>query len=137
MYDSKHQNILDTALQLLQKEVPDLVAVFVFGSFGTEYERNDSDLDLAILTRSLHSVDTVKLWYLAQEIARNVKQDVEIADLREASTVFAFEILSSGNCIFCSDEPFLANFDTLAISMYLRFQEERKEILQDYESGAL
>ncbi|MFI5343508.1 MAG: nucleotidyltransferase domain-containing protein [Chlamydiales bacterium] len=135
-YDEEHQNILNTAVQILQQKIPRLVAVIAFGSFGTKYEREDSDLDLAILTEEVQSsIDIVRLWDIAQDIARTIDLDVDLINLRSASTVFCYQILTTGSVIFCSNQLILAHFDTLIISMYLRLQEDRKDILDDYEKG--
>ncbi len=81
-YDENHQKLLDTAIQILKTKLSGLVAVVAFGSFGTEYERNDSDLDLAVLLKKqCDPVDPVKLWDLAQEIANTIGRDVEVINL--------------------------------------------------------
>jgi len=135
-YDEKHQKILATAVQILLQQFPELAAVIAFGSFGTEYERSESDLDLAILTADpCETIDIVKLWEVAQEIARTIGRDVEVINLRQASTVFCYQVLTSGTPVYCSNELALAYFDNLTMSMYLRLQEERKDILGDYEKG--
>lgn len=43
--------ILTTSLEMINEQFPNIWAVYLFGSFGTEYERADSDLDLAILLK--------------------------------------------------------------------------------------
>ena len=135
-YDETHQKILNTGIQILRNKLPGLIAVVAFGSFGTEYERHDSDLDLAILLKEPdNSVDPVKLWNLSQEIAKAIGRDVDIINLRQASTVFSYQVLTSGNTVYCSNEMILANFENLIMSMYLRFQEERKDILKDFGKG--
>ncbi len=135
-YDFKHQKILDTAVLILREKLTNLIAVIAFGSFGTEHERKESDLDLAVLTEELaESSDALNLWNIAQEIASAIGRDVDIVNLREASTVFSFQVLTTGTPIYCSNELKLAYFDNLRISMYLRFQEERKELLDDFMKG--
>ena len=135
-YEKKHQKTLDTAIEILREKIPGLVAIIVFGSFGTEYERKESDLDLAILTEEpANSLDPVQLWNLAQELARTINSDIELIDLRQASTVFCFQVLSTGTPIYCANDVILARFDTMIMSMYQRLQEERKDILNDYQKG--
>lgn len=134
--DEKHKKTLDAVLSILREELPGLAAVIVFGSFGSEYERAESDLDLAILMeKHQDATDSVFLWTLAQKIASKIGRDVEIINLRQASTVFAFQVLTSGTTVYCANDFALASFDTLIMSMYQRLQEERKEILDDYEKG--
>ena len=116
-------------------EISELIAVVLFGSFGSEYETQQSDLDLALLSKN--KLDPVFLWNLSQEIARILKKDVDLIDLSKASTVFRFQVLSSGYVVYCSNEQEYAQFDTTAFTMYFDFQETRKGILEDYEKGNL
>ncbi len=133
--DQEHKKQLETALDKIKKEIPELVAVVLFGTFGSEYETQQSDLDLAFLSKC--KLDPVLLWNLSQEVARALKRDVDLIDLREASTVFRFQVLSTGIVIFCSNEQEYAQFDTASFTMYFDFQETRKGILEDYEKGNL
>lgn len=121
---------IQIAVEQLSKHVPQLIAIILFGSFGTEYETDQSDLDLAILSSS--KLEVVAMWELSQKIAIQLNKDVDLVDLRQASTVFKFQILSTGKIIFCTNLDEFALFETTAFSMYLSFQETRKEILQDY-----
>jgi predicted nucleotidyltransferase len=128
----EHQDKLQIAIRRILKDIPDIIAIVLFGSYGSEYETSESDIDLAILSRS--KMDTVTLWELAQQVAVELKQDVDLVDLQEASTVFRFQILSTGKVIFCSDPTAFGFFETTSFSMYLNFQETRKEILGDYSA---
>ena len=136
-YDEQHQTTLNHAVSLIRENVDNLVAILVFGSFGSKYEREDSDLDLAIITKeNTGALDPVRLWKLAQTIAIKINRDVDLIDLREASTVLNFQVLSTGTLLHCTDELGFAKYDALMLSMYLRFQEERKEILEDFDKKA-
>ena len=129
-FDTPHQKILDIAIDTIRKAYPDVIAIYVFGSFATAFENRESDVDLAFL-RAKES-DNVATWELAQEIARIIDRDVELIDLQKASTVFRYQIFATGTCVFCQHDVEHARFENLVISMYLRFQEERKEILNYY-----
>ena len=127
-----HQAMLDIAIARVTKKHPDVIALYVFGSFGTSYEKRDSDIDLAFF-RNIES-DNVETWHLAQEIASAVDKDIDLIDLQKASTVFRYQIFTTGTLIYCQNDILHARFENLVISMYLRFQEERKEILKLYSS---
>lgn len=122
-FDTEHTHILEIAQKKLVQTFPDLVAIYVFGSFGTKYERPDSDIDLAILPE--HAVDVVTLWNLAQEIAVESKRDVDLIDLKKASTVFRHVILSSGTRFYTKDRVKCSFLENSYESMYLRFKEDR------------
>ena len=132
-FDQKHRKILDSIIKKIHQVLPNVMGIYLFGTFGSEYETKSSDIDIALLSQE--NLNKVELWDLAQEISSEVNRDVELIDLHEASTVFRFQILSSGQRIDCRNETSCAHFENLCYSMYLRFQEERKSILDDYKEG--
>lgn len=121
---------LQVAIDEILNAFPRAVAVYRFGSFGTQYQRKESDLDLAILISE--SVDSLKLWNLAQGIASKINTDVEIINLFDASTVFRHQIVTTGTRVYCSDTKKADSVENNYISMYLRLNEERADILKDY-----
>ena len=123
------KEIFEKSIQAILKVFPHIYAIYVFGSFGTQYETAQSDLDLAVL--SSETLDTVQLWQLAQEVAREIRRDVEIVDLKEASTVFKFQVLTTGKRIYCQDEKKCDCIENVYLSMYLRLNEERAGIIED------
>ncbi|MBA3238858.1 MAG: nucleotidyltransferase domain-containing protein [Parachlamydiaceae bacterium] len=129
--DLLHKKQLQIAIDMLLRNIPDLFAIVLFGSYGHEYETSQSDLDLAFLSKSKQ--DVVYLWELAQNIAIELNRDVDLIDLRSSSTVFRFQILSSGKLIYCSNQKDFDFFENTTFAMYLNFQETRKEILNDYK----
>ena len=120
---------LKVSIQLLQEELPDLRGIYCFGSFGTEYETQESDLDLAILPASpMNSLDR---WQLQEKLAFQLKRDVDLVDLIKASTVFQWENLHSGQRLFTADKDSCDFFENFVDSAYLRLQESRQGILED------
>lgn len=118
---------LDIVKSKILAKWPDVLAIYVFGSFGSQYETRTSDLDIAIIP--IESPDNITTWNLAQEIAIAINRDVDLVDLKKASTVFCYEILTTGKRIYCSDLEKTDSFENLSWSMYLRFNEERKDII--------
>jgi predicted nucleotidyltransferase len=57
----------DQIYTLLETKLEGLLAVYQFGSFGTPYERTDSDIDLAVLAEK--PLESLQLWNLAQELS--------------------------------------------------------------------
>ena len=81
-------------LQRLQAEFPDLLAVYAFGSRITGNAREDSDLDLAILVAGY--ADPIRLFQLSGDLAEITACPVDLLDLRAASTVMQYQILTTG-----------------------------------------
>lgn len=123
----------DKIFAIAKKEIiqvfPRVKGIYVFGSFAKNEDTKESDLDLAILLD--RPADKVMLWDLAQEIAIKINRDVDLIDLFSASTVFQFQIISSGKRIDSQDLKACDSFEDLTYSMYIRFNESRQDTLDD------
>lgn len=119
-------------IQLLTEQLPKLQGVYLFGSQADGTARAGSDYDIAFLVEWGHSPSRRELWKLSLLLAKQLRVDyVDLIDLQNASTVFRFEIVSTGERIFTKDEDFCATFEMTAYSMYQRLNFERREILED------
>ncbi|MEJ7137350.1 type VII toxin-antitoxin system MntA family adenylyltransferase antitoxin [Amphibiibacter pelophylacis] len=81
-------------LQAIQAGVPDLMAVYAFGSRIQGTARPDSDLDLAVLVAGY--ADPLLLFDLAGSLADVAGCPVDLLDIRAASTVMQHQILTQG-----------------------------------------
>ncbi|HRF43113.1 MAG TPA: nucleotidyltransferase domain-containing protein [Candidatus Competibacteraceae bacterium] len=120
-----NQRIVDRILRAM----PEIWAIYRFGSAGTPYERGDSDIDLALLLPK--PVDNLARWELAQNLARQLKRDVDLVDLQSASTVLRHQVFHHGQRIYCADWFSSEEFESRALSDYVRLNEARRGILQD------
>lgn len=119
------------AISLIEQTVPCLWAVYQFGSAGTPFERADSDLDLAFLAGG--TMETVDTWDLGERIATRVGRDVDLVDLRRASTVMAAGIITSGFRLQCFNDNESAAFEAHTLADYARLNEARHELLADIQ----
>jgi predicted nucleotidyltransferase len=117
--------------QILQV-MPEVWAIYRFGSAGTPFERSDSDIDLAILASE--RVDNLARWALAQDLAQRLRRDVDLVDLQSASTVLRHQVLHHGQRIYCADRFAAEEFASRALSDYVRLNEARRDILQDIQA---
>lgn len=117
------------SLSVLRSAFPTLQAVYQFGSTGTPYERESSDVDLAFL--AARPQDPVHVWNTAQKIAARIHRDVDLVDLRQASSVMAAHIVVHGKRLLCTEPIACASFEMNALASYARLNEERASILQD------
>jgi len=119
----------DTGLvEYIKKSVPGLIALYQFGSQATGTARPDSDVDLAILSRM--ALSELRRFELAQDLAIQLHRDVDLVDLRSASTVMRMQVLSTGTCLSATDEQARREFEMYVYSDYARLNEERREILK-------
>ena len=84
------QSILD----MLRARVPDLLAIYAFGSRIQGTAQTRSDLDLAVLVAGY--AEPLVLWELSGDLADLAGCQVDLLDLRAASTVMQHQILTTG-----------------------------------------
>jgi predicted nucleotidyltransferase len=112
----------------IKKSVPSLIALYRFGSAERGAVRPDSDIDLAILSQE--ALPELRRFELAQDLAIQLHRDVDLVDLRSASTVMRMQILSTSTCLASQDERGRREFEMYVYSDYARLNEERREIIK-------
>ena len=117
----------------LREKIPDLKALYLFGSYADGSANRESDVDIAFLADS--APESLQKWEIAQDLARELSIDVDLIDLKTTNTIFRYQILSTGKRIYGGGFE-VESFETLAYSFYLRFQEERKPIIDAFIQSA-
>lgn len=115
--------------QTILAQLPNALSLYRFGSWGTESERKDSDIDLAVVASK--PVESVSLWNISQELARLLNKEVDLIDLRQASTVMRMQIIAHGERFYCANHYECELFEDYVFASYVRFNEERRDILND------
>ncbi|NLP41351.1 MAG: nucleotidyltransferase domain-containing protein [Veillonellaceae bacterium] len=105
--------------------------VILFGSYGKDMARDDSDIDIAYLGEI--ELDSYEVFVLAQRIAVLVGRDVDLINLNLASTVMKAQIVSGGKVIYCSDEVRRARFYMKTFKEYATLNEQRAVVLRQIE----
>ena len=109
--------------------LPDVLAIYLYGSRARGDALALSDVDVAVLPR--HPMDPVLRFALAQDVAARVGNDVDLVDLLTASAVLRVEILADALILHDASPMLRGAFEARALGEYARFNEERREILQD------
>lgn len=112
---------------LVREAVPDLIAVYRFGSTARGEARGDSDIDLAILAGT--PLAPVARFELQERLAARMGRDVDLVDLDVASTVMRMQVIPTGTLLAASDPARQEAFEDQTYSAYARLNEERREIL--------
>lgn len=118
----------DAIVQTLRARIPDLLAVYAFGSRIQGTAGPDSDLDLAVLVAGY--ADALALFNTAGELADIAQCPVDLLDLRAASTVMQFQILSAGQGWWARDAQ-AALFEAAMLSEKTALDEARAALLGD------
>ena len=115
----------DALVTKLKNEVPDLIAIYQFGSQAQGGTHKESDIDLAFLAPKL--LPPIQRFDLEQELASLMGKNVDLIDLQESSTVMRMQVISNGQCLFSSHDAEREQFETFVFSSYARLNEERRK----------
>jgi len=126
----KHEVIV----QSIVDDYPDIQGVYLFGSYDTEHERPDSDIDLALLLPFPVAIQTkdLPLSPCRVELETKLGRNVDLINLRLTSTVLQNEILNTGRLIVDQEPEAIHEFEMRVLSDYPKLNEERKDILEAF-----
>ena len=122
-------------IEYISTSIPDLIVLYRFGSQAKGTARPHSDIDLAVLTHK--PIASLHRFELAQELATRLHRDVDLVDLRAASTVMRMQVLSTGTCLATFDDLARRTFEMYTYADYARLNEERRDILKGITARGL
>lgn len=122
--------LIDKLVGKLQSLLPNLLAVYGFGSRLQGTARLESDLDMAVLVAG--HADVVLLWGLAGELEDIVGCTVDLLDLRAASTVMQYQIITTGVRWWALDAQ-AALFESAILSQKTDLDTARAGLLSDVQ----
>jgi uncharacterized protein len=121
-------------LHLLQTRLPTLLAVYAFGSQVQGTANLDSDLDLAVLVAGY--AEPLMLFDLAGMLADVAGCPVDLLDLRAASTVMQYQILTTGECWWHKDAQ-AALYAAAMLSEKTALDSARAALLSDIQQSGV
>lgn len=86
-----------TIVQFLREHIPDLVAIYRFDSEVRGDATRSCDIDLALLAQQ--ALPGERLFEFAQELAARLGRDVDLLDLKRASTVMRAQVIATGRIL--------------------------------------
>ena len=123
----------ESLITLLQQRLPCLLAVYAFGSRIENQglsARSDSDLDLAVLLEGYG--DPMTLFNLSGSLADIAGCTVDLLDIRAASTVMQYQILTLGTAWWRKDVR-AGLFEAAMLSEKMALNEARAGLIHDVE----
>lgn len=121
-------------LKILQAHLPSLLALYAFGSRVQGNARADSDLDLAVLVAG--NADPLTLFDLSGSLADIASCPVDLLDLRAASTVMQYQIITTGECWWHKDVQ-AALYETFILSEKTALDSARALLLADIKRSGV
>jgi predicted nucleotidyltransferase len=112
----------------LRSALPDVLGIWLFGSHAQGTAGADSDVDVAVLLPG--RADPLSLWTQAQALAQELGCDVDLVDLRAASTVLQYQIVTAGELLWQKDAQ-AALYESYILSEKTALDEARAGLLAD------
>lgn len=104
-------------IQKFFEDRPEIVALYVFGSFATERERKGSDLDLAVMVREKMEGET--RLNLETQLSNVLGCDVDLVVFGQVSPLLQHQVLKYGRLIYEADSAQRIRQEVFARSTYL------------------
>jgi len=124
------ETVREAIIHTLQARVPNLLGIYAFGSRITGTAGPDSDLDMAVLVAGY--ADPLALFDLAGNLADVAGCAVDLLDLRAASTVMQYQILTTGQCWWIKNTQ-AALFEAAVLSEKTALDTARAGLLADIQ----
>ncbi len=106
-------------LQATRKLLPDVQAIYWFGSSAHGQTHTESDLDIAVLMP--HRIDALACFAAQNKLAWEFNIEVDLVDLRSASTVMNYEVIRTGKRLFCKNKMACTDYEALQKHSSRRF----------------
>lgn len=118
----------DSVVDLLRQRIPSLSAVWFFGSHTSGDAGPDSDLDVAFLGDD--PPGPMAIWDLSGELQDRVGVQVDLVDLRGATTVFQYQVVTKGERVWARDSG-AAVYESFILSERTALEEARRPLLEE------
>lgn len=115
------------------KKEKNILTVYIFGSYGTNYQRKDSDLDLAILFDE--SPEVMRQMELAGKFELKLGIEVDLINLNKADIILKHDVITKGEKIYSQDDIRTADFKEYVFKYGPDAKISKKKIREDYIAG--
>ncbi|MBF0620777.1 MAG: nucleotidyltransferase domain-containing protein [Magnetococcales bacterium] len=116
----------DVIVHYLRDHQPKLLAIYGFGSRMTGDANQQSDWDIGLLFDG--KSDPVTLWNIAENLAERLDNDVDLVDLRTASVVMQYQIITTGKRLWTKNHH-AALYESFILSSKTELDEDRALLL--------
>lgn len=122
----------DHIVSVLRAAVPTLEVAYLFGSQFAGTAGEQSDVDIAIKAGAKLSFDD--RLRVAGALSDALRRDVDLIDLWDADDTLRMQVIEKGGVIFAKSPLSVSEFEMYSLSDYVRLNELRHGILEDFYS---
>ncbi|MCL4514046.1 MAG: nucleotidyltransferase domain-containing protein [Firmicutes bacterium] len=100
---------------------PDILAVYLFGSYGTEFQTPDSDVDFAVLFSPGAKIDLMAEMSLLGRMSMILGEDrLDLVNLNIVPLRLQYKVISTGRLIY--EQDYIQTCDFVE-EVFLRYQD--------------
>ena len=115
---------------------PAIIAIYLYGSYGTPYQTPLSDVDLAVLFRPDQIPDFHGHIDLINQVTGGLHEDdVSVMILNNAPLSLQFAVVSKGRRLLVTDEVALADFLEVLFGRYGDFAVDEAKFFAEYDQA--
>ncbi|HYK91540.1 MAG TPA: nucleotidyltransferase domain-containing protein [Acidobacteriota bacterium] len=120
----------------IRREIPEVLAIYAYGSRARGEPQTGSDLDIALLLPRDAHVSPLVLAQLQGDLEALSGYPVEISVLSlDLQVVHCKEVVTRGKAIFVADTRAVDDFEMRTLSSYARLCEDRAPVLEAYSKA--
>jgi uncharacterized protein len=123
---------MNRLLDDIRRAIPQIAAVYVYGSQVRGGQHPGSDLDLALLLPRSVQLSATAIFQLQGDLEAAAAVPVEISILSLDNVVHCKEVLATGQRLFVGDHRTVDEFEMRVLSSYARLCEDRAEVVDAY-----
>jgi predicted nucleotidyltransferase len=126
---SRFDLLLRSAREAVLELLPDIEALYAFGSIVRGGAAADSDLDLAVLAAV--PIEPLRRFETQRDLAVRLGRDVDLVDLHRASTVLRSEVVHGGAILFQRDPMRVLDFEARVLGEYADLLEATRVLREE------
>lgn len=129
-------NIEDKINKLVDffKSNKNIVAVYIIGSYGTENQREDSDIDIALLFEN--EISIMNEMNISCDISDIIGYGkVDTIDLKKAPITLQFKAIKEGRCLYEADYIAVSDYIEYVLNRYRDEKYYLESFMKDYYEG--
>jgi predicted nucleotidyltransferase len=120
-------------LEVVRRGVPDIDAIYLFGSVARGRTRPGSDVNVALLLPPGRKLSPDELLATMAELESLTHKTVDLSVLNtQTQLVHAKEVVTTGVCLFARSQERTRVFEMQVLSQYARFLEDRAPVEAAY-----
>ena len=114
----------------------DILAVYIFGSYGTEYQTPLSDVDFAVLFKQEAEINLMREMEIMSQITLITKvEDIDLVNLNQAPVLLQHKAIKEGKLIFEREENKVSEFIEYVLTYYYDAKIRSEVFNQEYRES--